>query len=91
MNRRPTSHAAVWIAAAETTADFNFDDSKLGRVKELVQDLHTRLDVAERMVNAEGYFHDEIPLDESAPEDIADQVTEYFQAARPAPEAVVVD
>jgi hypothetical protein len=30
------------------------------------------------MVNAEGYYHDEIPLDETPPEDIANQVTEYL-------------
>jgi chromosome segregation ATPase len=67
------------VAAAQTTSDYNFDDSKLGRVKELIGDLRTRLDVAERMVNAEGYFHDEIPLDQTPPENIVEQVTEYFE------------
>lgn len=66
------------VAAAQTTADYNFDDSKLGRVKELLGDLKTRLDVAERMVNAETNFHDEIPLDQPAPENIVEQVSEYF-------------
>ena len=79
------------IAAAKTTSDYNFDDSKLGRVKELVQDLRTRLDVAERLVNAEGYFHEEIPLDEAAPENIADQITSYFTEDRPTVETVVAD
>lgn len=66
------------VAAAQTTAAYNFDDSKLGRVKELLGDLKTRLDVAERMVNAETNFHDEIPLDQPAPENIVEQVSEYF-------------
>ncbi len=66
------------VAAAQTTAAYNFDDSKLGRVKELLGDLKTRLDVAERMVNAETNFHDEIPLDQTASENIVEQVSEYF-------------
>jgi hypothetical protein len=35
------------------------------------------------MVNAEGYYQDEIPLDEVPPEDIANQVTEYFGHSSP--------
>lgn len=70
------------IAAAEATSEFQFDDSRLGRVKELVTNLRSRLDVAEKMVEAEVNFHDEIPLDQVVPADIVNQVTEYF-----APEA----
>jgi len=66
------------VAAAQTTSEYQFDESRLGRVKELIGDLRTRLDVAERLVNAETNFHDEIPLDEAAPENIVEQVTEYF-------------
>jgi len=66
------------IAAAETTSQFHFDDSQLGRVKELITDLRTRLDVADQMVQAETEFHPEIPLDEPAPENVLEQVSEYF-------------
>jgi peptidoglycan hydrolase CwlO-like protein len=76
------------VAAAQTTSDYNFDDSQLGRVKDLITDLKTRLDVAERMVDAEGYFHDQIPLEKSAPEDIVEQVTQYFGAKQPQGESV---
>lgn len=71
------------VEAAQTTSDYQFDDSQLSRAKELIGDLRTRLDVAERLVNAEGYFHDEIPLTEPAPENIVDDVTEYFELDRP--------
>ena len=75
------------VAAAQTTCDYSFDNSKLGRVKELVADLHAKLDVAARLVDAEGNFHDQIPLDKEAPEDIVSQVAEYFsQPSQPAPE-----
>lgn len=66
------------LAAARATSDFQFDESKLGQVKELIADLQTRLDVAERLLSAETDLHDEIPLDESTPENIVDEVTEYF-------------
>ena len=71
------------VEAAQTTSDYKFDDSQLSRAKELVTDLRTRLEVAEKLVNAEGSFRDEIPLDQPAPENIVDQVTEYFQTERP--------
>ena len=53
--------------------------------------MQTKLDVAERMVNAEGYYHDEIPLDETAPEDIVSQVTDYFGASAPEAAALAKD
>ncbi len=80
------------VAAAQTTCDYSFDNSKLGRVKELVADLHAKLDVAARLVDAEGNFHDQIPLDKEAPEDIVAQVAEYFtQPAQPATEELAID
>ena len=84
------------IAAAQTTSNYSFDDSQLGRVKELVSDLRTRLDVTERLVGAEATYHDEIPVNQTTPANIVDQVSEYLSktaadgqvAAKPAAEAV---
>jgi chromosome segregation ATPase len=66
------------IAAAKATSDYQFDDSRLGHVKELVSNLRNRLEVTEKLVNAEVYFHDEIPLDKATPANIVEQVTEHF-------------
>lgn len=66
------------VEAAQTTSDYKFDDSQLSRAKELVTDLRTRLQVAEKLVNADDYLRDEIPLTEPAPENIVEEVTEYF-------------
>ena len=71
------------VAAARTTSNYNFDDSQLGRLKELLGDLRTRLDVDERLVNADQYYHDEIPLDKPNPKDVAEQVTKYFDKDKP--------
>jgi len=66
------------ITAAQATSNYQFDDSRLGRVKELVSSLRNRLEVAEKLVNAEVYYHDEIPLDKTAPANIVEQVSEHF-------------
>jgi chromosome segregation ATPase len=78
------------IAAAQTTSNYQFDDSRLGRVKELVANLRTRLEVAERLVNAETSMHGEIPLDVPTPENIVDEVTEYFDQKQKTPHAADV-
>ena len=76
------------IAAAKTTSNYQFDDSRLGRVKELVSNLRNRLEVTEKLVNAEVYFHDEIPLDKTTPENIVEQISEHFAPKTPAQTAV---
>jgi hypothetical protein len=77
------------IAAAQATSNYQFDDSRLGRVKELVSNLRKRLDVAEKLVNAEVSYQDEIPLDKATPENIVEQVGEYFgEKPAPAPAAM---
>jgi hypothetical protein len=75
------------IAAAKATSAYQFDDSRLGRVKELVTNLRSRLEVAEKLVNAEVYYHDEIPVDRATPANIVEQVTEHF-AAKPKAESL---
>ena len=76
------------IAAAKSTSKYQFDDGRLGRVKELVTNLRNRLDVAEKLVNADLYYHDEIPVDKATPENIVEQVTKHFAAKAPAPAAM---
>jgi chromosome segregation ATPase len=71
------------VAAAQTTSNYSFDDSQLGRVKELVGDLRTRLDVAERLVNAEGYYQGEIPVEQATPANIVEQISEHFAESKP--------
>ncbi|MEM9351438.1 MAG: hypothetical protein AAGA92_00330 [Planctomycetota bacterium] len=66
------------VEVAEASSDLQFDNSRLARAKKLMSDIRTRLDVASKLANADTEFHDEIQLDETAPEDISDQVAEYF-------------
>ncbi len=77
------------VEVAQTTSNYQFDDSQLGQVKELVSDLRTRLQVAEKMVSAEDSLHNEIPVDAPTSANIVDKVTDYFSPAKDASVAAV--
>lgn len=66
------------VKVAQSTSDFNFDDSRLSRTKELVRDIGARIDVSEKIVNAEATYPGQINLDEKSSSNITEQVTEYF-------------
>ncbi|MGE0761579.1 MAG: hypothetical protein AB7O38_31495 [Pirellulaceae bacterium] len=79
------------VEVAQTTSDFNFDDSQLSRTKELISEISDRIEVAERLVNADNKLRDRIPLDEVSPSErnITDEITNYFGEGRAELEAFV--
>jgi len=78
------------VEVAQTTSDFNFDDSQLSRTKELIADIADRLEVAERLVNSDTNFHDRIPLeDPAADRDIRKEVANHFGEHRDEIEGLV--
>jgi phage shock protein A len=78
------------VAAAKATSNYQFDDSQLGRVKELVQNLNTRLIVEEKVAKSEVEPQGEIPLEKASPQNIVDQVSDYFGEKKPDAKAVAV-
>ncbi len=78
------------VKVAQATSEFNFDDSALSRTKDLVSGISARIDVAEKLVNAESAYPGEIDLDEPETTNITEQVTRYFEASRKADDSVVV-
>ena len=52
------------VEVAQTASNYQFDDSQLGRVKELIGDLRGRLSVEEKMLHAEGTLQGEIPVEQ---------------------------
>lgn len=68
------------IEVAKTTSEFNFDDSQLARTRDLINEIGTRLDVTEKLMNQHVQLSDRIPLeeDEAHSEDILDSVTRHF-------------
>jgi len=67
------------VEVAQASSDYVFDDSQLARAKDLINDIRTRLDVAAKLANADVNVQSEIPLEDAAPQNITDQVTEYFK------------
>ncbi len=78
------------VKVAQSTSEFTFDDSRLSRTKDLVKDIGARIDVAEKLVNAETAYPGEIDLDEQEASNISEQVTKYFEASQKADESVAV-
>jgi len=76
------------VEVAQASSDYVFDDSQLARAKELITDIRTQLDVAAKLANADVNVEVEIPLDETSPSDITDQVAEYFSLGGHEKEAV---
>jgi len=70
------------VQAAQTTSKYQFDDSQLSKAKQLVGEIRKRLDVAQRIVDQEGKFDDGIPIDESTPDDVVEQIDAYFHIER---------
>ena len=69
------------VKVAQSSSNFNFDDSRLSRTKELVKDISTRIDVAEKLVNAEVTPAGQINLEEPTSTNITEQITNYFKSA----------
>ena len=77
------------VEVAQASSDLQLDDSQLARAKGLMANIRAKLDVAAKLANADTTFHDEIPLDGPAPEDISEQVAEYFGGSGESSEPVI--
>ena len=78
------------VKVAQSTSEFNFDDSQLSRTKDLVKDISARIDVAEKLVNAETTYPGQIDLEEAPASDITEQITKYFQESKDSDDSVAV-
>lgn len=65
------------VKVAQTTSNLNIDDSRLARTKELLRNIGTRIDIAEKLA-APNHSGGSIALDEPENSDITERVTEYF-------------
>lgn len=68
------------VRVAQTTSEFNFDDSRLSRTKDLVKNIGAKIDVAEKLVNVSDESG-HINLDEPESTNIIEQVTKYFDGS----------
>ena len=79
------------VSVAEAASEFNLDTSVLARANQLIRDVECRLDVSERMLDADIQFTPEIPLDPPSSEDIAAEVAAFFGAADPGVQAIAAE
>jgi septal ring factor EnvC (AmiA/AmiB activator) len=69
------------VEVAQTCSHVNVDDSQLARTKDLLNDIGSRISVAEKMVGAEAQYQGQIKLDDEVDStDITQRVTQYFNA-----------
>lgn len=66
------------VRVAQSTSEFNFDDSHLSRTKEMVKGIGTKIEVAEKLVNAETTYPGQINLEEPVSSNILEEVARYF-------------
>ena len=73
------------IEVQETAQELSlsFDDTYVSRTREMLDQLATRIDVAEKMVNSETEYHGEIPLEEPVSEDIVAEAMAYLNQGLP--------
>ena len=77
------------VEVAQTTSPVSIDDSHLSSTRQLLDDIRTRIDVAERMVASEGALEGTIPLDEPASENLLEEIADYFGEGRAEIESLV--
>lgn len=73
LQARWTMHQVV-----DSGSQYSLHDSSLKDVRETLDDISTRLDVAEKMMNLDETTTGIPVLEESAPDDLVDQITQYF-------------
>jgi phage shock protein A len=77
------------VQVAQTSNPISLDDSHLSGTRRLLDEISTRIDVAERMAASEGALEGSIPLEEVTTSDILQEITDYFGEGRAEVEALV--
>jgi chromosome segregation ATPase len=80
-------HTMLEVAQAEN--NISMDDSALSRTRQVLDDIRTRIDVAERLVTSEAALGGAIQLDEKNHIDLIENITDYFGEGREEVEALV--
>ncbi len=77
------------VEVAQTTSSVAIDDSQLSSARKVLDELRTRIDVAERMVSSEGILEGAIQLDEKSSPDLLNEISDYFGNGRAEVESLV--
>lgn len=77
------------VQVAEASSSLNLNDSHLSQTRELLDDIRSRIDVAQQLTQNEALLDGNINLDEEVPSDLVDQITDYFGEGRAEVETMV--
>lgn len=70
------------VEVAQIAGEFNLDDSRIAKTRELLADLNARVDVMAKLTDAQT-TPTEIQLDGPAADDVVDSVAKYFGEKKP--------
>lgn len=77
------------VQVAQTASPVALDDGQLSHTRQLLDDIRTRIDVAEKMAANEAVLNGSIPLEDSASPDLLSEIADYFGEGRAEVEALV--
>lgn len=66
------------VEVAQTNSPVTLDDGQLSNTRQLLDEIATRIDVAERMIASEGALEGAIDLDETTSANLLDEISTYF-------------
>lgn len=77
------------VEVAQTSNPVSLDDSQLSSTRQLLDEIRTRIDIAEKMAASEGVLDGYIQLEESTSPDLLDEIADYFGEGRAEVETLV--
>jgi chromosome segregation ATPase len=73
----------VEVAETANQLAISFDESSVSRLRDLLDELSTRIEVSERMVDASEDYRDEIPIETDEQVDVMQEVASYLNQGQP--------
>lgn len=73
------------LRVAQTSSELNLDDSQLSRTRALLDEIATRIDVEEEVMQVDAEYFGEINLDEPSDANLLDEISAYFDGEASAP------
>jgi phage shock protein A len=77
------------VQVAQTANPVSIDDSHLSGTRQLLDEIRTRIDVAEKLAGSETELSGSIQLDEESSGDLLNEIADYFGAGREEVETLV--
>lgn len=77
------------VQASQPTSPLALNEGQLTHTRQLLDDIRTRIDVAEKLAASEGVLEGTIPLEETASPDLLNEIADYFGEGRSEVESLV--